>query len=105
MGVEPGDASGGGRRDEEPGGDLARVVAFHVGDEKETATGDAKSARAYDADVEKEVRRLAAFVRERVESTHADASAASASRGWAEKAARYEAVSYTHLTLPTKRIV
>jgi hypothetical protein len=72
------------------GGDLARVVAFHVGDEKETATGDAKSARAYDADVEKEVRRLAAFVRERVESTHADASAASASRGWAEKAARYE---------------
>ena len=73
------------------GGDLARVVAFHVGDEKETGTST-KSARAItSADVEKEVRRLAAFVRERAESTHADASAASASKvGWAEKAARYE---------------
>ena len=73
------------------GGDLARVVAFHVGDEKETGTST-KSARAItSADVEKEVRRLAAFVRERAESTHADASAASASRaGWAEKASLYE---------------
>jgi hypothetical protein len=74
------------------GGDLARVVAFHVGDEKETGTST-KSARAItSADVEKEVRRLAAFVRERAESTHADASSlSSASKvGWAEKAARYE---------------
>ena len=73
------------------GGDLARVVAFHVGDEKETGTST-KSARAItSADVEKEVRRLAAFVRERAESTHADASAASVSRaGWAEKASLYE---------------
>jgi hypothetical protein len=73
------------------GGDLARVVAFHVGDEKETGTST-KSARAItSADVEKEVRRLAAFVRERAESTHADASAASVSKaGWAEKASLYE---------------
>ena len=67
------------------GGDLGRVVAFHVGGE--TKTGGA-SARAYDADVEKEVRRLAAFVREHAESTP---RATSPSRGWAEKAAKYEA--------------
>ena len=67
------------------GGDLGRVVAFHVGGETKTRGA---SARAYDADVEKEVRRLAAFVREHAESTP---RATSPSRGWAEKAAKYEA--------------
>ena len=67
------------------GGDLGRVVAFHVGGETKTR---AAAARAYDADVEKEVRRLAAFVREHAESTP---RATSPSRGWAEKAAKYEA--------------
>jgi hypothetical protein len=66
------------------GGNLERVVAFHVGGETKTRA----AARAYDADVEKEVRRLAAFVREHAESTP---RATSPSRGWAEKAAKYEA--------------
>ena len=69
------------------GGDLGRVVAFHVGGETKTKTR-AAAARAYDADVEKEVRRLAAFVREHAESSR---PATSPSRGWAEKAAKYEA--------------
>ena len=74
------------------GGDLGRVVAFHVGGEAKRAGA---AARAYDADVEKEVRRLAAFVRERARESGsadaADASAASQTRDWATKAARYEA--------------
>ena len=70
------------------GGDLGRVVAFHVGGESKRGA----AARAYDADVEKEVRRLAAFVRERArDSGPADASAAPPTRDWATKAARSEA--------------
>jgi len=69
------------------GGDLGRVVAFHVGGETKTEVRAKSAARAYDADVEKETRRLAAFVRERAES----GPATSPSRGWAEKAAKYEA--------------
>ena len=68
------------------GGNLGRVVAFHVGGETKTKSR-AAAARAYDADVEKETRRLAAFVREHAES----GPATSPSRGWAEKAAKYEA--------------